>query len=390
LGLDLRVRGENHRETLYDRDVLGRVCLLEGKWFEAERLYAENLTVSQRVNSLNHFDTFCFTRALAEAELALGRFTDAEKRFRMCREGYTQKLGREHNLTRFATVDHARALFRCGRLEEAVVLAHEYVTALRPIDKPENLEIARGLFVLSCVQRLCGQWDAAEASSREATEKCRRLHGEKHFRTLRHANEQATVLLGLGRYADAETQFQQVLDARRQTFPEDHPELADSLNGYGELLLELGRVQASLPVLEEALRIQRQSLPSQHPATGQTLAALGWAYTCGGDAVKGEPLLQDGSALVRKTLPENHWFPADAESRLGGCLASIKRFDQAEPLLLDAYKELQDASGTPPARRTQALARLVHFYEARNLKDKAKEWRLKFDAEKKIEKKPGS
>src|SRR5262249_367643 len=148
----------------------------------------------------------------------------------------------------------------------------------------------------------------------------------------------------------------------------------------GEYLLEIGQFQQAAPLLEEALRIQRKALPQEHPAIGQSLVALGWARTGAGDPTEGERLLRDGLAIVRKALPPGHWFPADAESRLGDCLTTLKRFAEAEPLLLGSYQGLQAAAGTPPARRIQALERLVRFYDLASQPEKAAVWRLKFEA----------
>src|SRR5206468_3719081 len=97
----------------------------------------------------------------------------------------------------------------------------------------------------------------------------------------------------------------------------------------------------------------------------------------------------DGWTIVRKALHCQHWLPADAESRLGGCLTKLKQFDEAELLLGGSYDKLASAPGTPPARRIQALERHVRFYEAAGQPEKAAEWRRKFEAEKKIENKPG-
>jgi hypothetical protein len=69
--------------------------------------------------------------------------------------------------------------------------------------------------------------------------------------------------------------------------------------------------------------------------------------------------------------------PADAESRLGACLTAQGQFKDAETLVLTTYQTLQDARGTPPSRRVEALERIVKLYESWSKPEKAAAWRVK-------------
>jgi tetratricopeptide (TPR) repeat protein len=198
------------------------------------------------------------------------------------------------------------------------------------------------------------------------------------------------ILLALRRREEARSRFWHVLDSQRQALPPDHPDLAETLYRCGEYLLEVGQAPEAKTLLEEALRIQREALPPQHPAIGQSLVALGWARTGAGNPAEGERSLREGLDIVSKALPENHWFRADAQGRLGDCLTTLKRFDEAEPLLLGSYKKLQAAPGTPPPQRIQAVDRLVQLYRAWGRPEKAAQWRQKLESGEKVENKPGS
>jgi hypothetical protein len=65
---------------------------------------------------------------------------------------------------------------------------------------------------------------------------------------------------------------------------------------------------------------------------------------------------------------------ADAESVLGGCLARLGRFQEAEPLLLRGHEGLAAAAARAPYRRA-ALTRLVALYEAWGKPDLAARYR---------------
>jgi hypothetical protein len=64
---------------------------------------------------------------------------------------------------------------------------------------------------------------------------------------------------------------------------------------------------------------------------------------------------------------------------LGGAQLGQKKYADAEPLLVQAYEGLKQREAKIPARwkirLTEALERLVQFYDATGHKDKADEWR---------------
>src|SRR5262249_23301392 len=71
----------------------------------------------------------------------------------------------------------------------------------------------------------------------------------------------------------------------------------------------------------------------------------------------------------------NHWVRFQATSLLGAVLIGQKKFADAEPLLISGYEGLRShrtfdhADGRPLI--TDALERVVQFYDARGKKDKA-------------------
>jgi serine/threonine protein kinase/Tfp pilus assembly protein PilF len=384
LEIKLRVHGKNDPSTLDARRTVALVLDTKGNWQEAERLYRENLAAARLIYPPNHRETLSFQRELGWLCFRLGRYSEAEQKLRECRDGYRQILGAEHELTLGTSGRLALALAACGRLEEAERQARETLKVQRRVKGPAYLGILAALARLGKVLAARGQWTEADACFQQAEEGFRRAKGLDNAASLvRIMHDRAVILLALGRHEEARSRFWRVLDSQRQALPADHPDLAEPLQSCGEYLLDVGQAQQAKTFLEEALRIQRAALPGQHPAIGQSLVALGWAHTRAGQTTEGEQLLRDGLAIARKALPSGHWFPAEAEGRLGDCLTMLKRFDEAEPLLLSSYKELQAAAGTPPGRRIEALRRIAHFYDRTGAKEKAAIWRLKLAAEKK-------
>ena len=69
---------------------------------------------------------------------------------------------------------------------------------------------------------------------------------------------------------------------------------------------------------------------------------------------------------------------------LGGALTSQKKFQEAEPLLLQGYEGMKQCEARIPSasriRLVEALQRLVALYTAWNKPEKAAEWQKKLDA----------
>jgi eukaryotic-like serine/threonine-protein kinase len=96
-----------------------------------------------------------------------------------------------------------------------------------------------------------------------------------------------------------------------------------------------------------------------------------------------EPPLRECLTIREKALPDD-WATSYARSLLGGALLGEQKFNDAEPLLLQAYEGMkQRQKMSPPqgkARMIEAGERLVRQYEATNKKDEAAKWRKDLDA----------
>jgi hypothetical protein len=94
-----------------------------------------------------------------------------------------------------------------------------------------------------------------------------------------------------------------------------------------------------------------------------------------------EPILRK-SLKVRAVKQADDWKTFNTRSLLGEALFGQKKYAEAERLLLQAYEGTKQRQETIPLnyqeiRLTEALERLVRFYEATDQKDKADTWRQK-------------
>lgn len=85
-----------------------------------------------------------------------------------------------------------------------------------------------------------------------------------------------------------------------------------------------------------------------------------------------ELLLREGLDIRRNALPKGDGRTAEAESALGSCLAALRRYDEAELLLVESYATLK-AKRHKLTQKT--LKQLIALYEAWGKPEKAAQYR---------------
>ena len=91
-----------------------------------------------------------------------------------------------------------------------------------------------------------------------------------------------------------------------------------------------------------------------------------------------ETYLRECLTIREKQLPDD-WVLFNTKSMLGGALAGQKKFQEAEPLLVEGYSGMKDREEKiPPAAKTrlpEAIRRLVDLYTAWEKPEEAAKWR---------------
>ena len=123
-------------------------------------------------------------------------------------------------------------------------------------------------------------------------------------------------------------------------------------------------------------------LGSDHADTAGLQALLGLHLLQQEKYADAEPILRECLAGREKTMPDS-WLFFNAKSLLGASLLGQKKYAEAEPLLLDGYEGMRQRASTIPdlakVRLTEALERIVQFYDAWGKKNKADPWRKKLE-----------
>ena len=81
-----------------------------------------------------------------------------------------------------------------------------------------------------------------------------------------------------------------------------------------------------------------------------------------GELVEAEQLIQRATDAHQSIYPDSHWRIRHARGVYGSVLSAQGRFDEAEPLLLNAYAAIRDTFGTNTLRTRRQAEIVGRFY----------------------------
>jgi hypothetical protein len=193
----------------------------------------------------------------------------------------------------------------------------------------------------------------------------------------------AAVYLQTNRLPEAEREAQQTYRDQLEVWGKTNP---ITLIGQG-LLARVYLAQRRRGEADKLLRGLREQAPRLQerpfPIAIWTIGTVGDALLGQGVVVEAESFLRLYLDLAGKKLPDG-WRRSARVSALGACLVGQKKYAEAEPLLLKGYEGLRQHEESIPVslrrtRLTEALERLVQFYDEWDKPDKAAKWRKELE-----------
>jgi hypothetical protein len=125
------------------------------------------------------------------------------------------------------------------------------------------------------------------------------------------------------------------------------------------------------------LDVTRRQYGSSDPRVANQLEYFSRQLLKNDQDTAAEPMLRECLTIRSKTEPEA-WTTFNTQAMLGANLLGQKKFQEAEPLLKDAYEGMSRREKLMPfpsrGRLTEVLERLVQLTEETGRKDEAEKW----------------
>jgi hypothetical protein len=149
-----------------------------------------------------------------------------------------------------------------------------------------------------------------------------------------------------------------------------------------EVLIALDRLDEAEPLAREALRGTRAVFGDLHRDTAAAMETLGMLLIARQDAGQAERLLRRCVAIHEQLDGPDGCSrcTAHALGTLGQCLTILRRFDEAEPLLLRSHAASSSATGEFSPTTREAARRIVALHEAAGEPDRAAKWKERLGA----------
>jgi serine/threonine protein kinase len=382
----------NHEIVLRFTNNLGSAYLADSRGDKAVPLYEDLLPKMQAAFGPDDPNTLRTMNNLASAYHAAHRLDKAIPLFEKSLALTRAKHGPDHpdTLTSMGTL--AQGYQRARRFGEAVALFQDTLAgrqATLGLNHPDTLRSMNNLGLAYLDAR---QIDKALALLKETLARRRAKQGVNHPETLKTLNNLGGVYLEAGQFDKAEPIFQETLAKMKVKLGVDHDDTLTAMRNLALCYYRSNRNADAEPLWLDYVKYLRSGPKAQGWKLAVALNTLSECQMALRKYSEAEKHLRECLAIYRETQPDS-LMRYDTESKLGGALTAQRKFKDAEPLALSAYKGLNAmADKLPPAFRRfelDALERLIKLYDAWDKVEEAAKWRRKLDEHKKAAK-PGA
>lgn len=342
-----------------------------GDYKAAEELFRERIALQRKLLGNENRIVAQSLNDLALIRKLQGDYAEGEALYRECLEvGRKVRGGNDpYHLNNYGSLLRDK-----GDYEGAEPIYREALALFRKGESEDPNGLSFGLGNMGTLLRLKGDYEAAEPLLRQSLEIRRRMMRDAHPDLAVSLTNLALLLLDKNDYRAAEPMLREALVMRRKLLGEEHLQVASSLHNLASLLHDTGDYAEAEALYRRALQLRRK-LPNEQLAVATTLVALGRLLTDRKDARGAETLLREATQIQSKLPPADQTQVAEAKSVFGYCLTTLKRFDEAEPLLLESYTAIKAKRGERSKPTERARTRLVNLYTAWGKADKAAAYR---------------
>ncbi len=352
----LRVQADEKMEPLARAAILyqlGRVYVRRKEREQALALFEHALQLQRRHLPPAHPDTLNTLFSLSATALTERDLVLAEKYLDEVLTVTPDLRPLTHSSTRLLK---ARILRDRGAFSEAESYFASAIAEYRAAFGEDNLRLAFAIHTFANLKRMMGRLDEAQEMLEDAL-RIARLHvGETHTTLLQIERDLGMLLRVRGDFAQSERILRDVVARYKQKFGLGN---SATLHATRCLLLTLkaaGRLDSAESLVREALAEADEPAPMLLDELADILIAAG-------RAAEAETLLRQQLESRLSTLSPEHLRVGQAQLLLGKSLVRQRRFDEAEPLLLEGFAVIQSRCGDEHPQTHRAAATVATMYD---------------------------
>lgn len=322
---------------------------------------------------------FTRERALMYAKFSIvynhnGRWEDAKHLQTIVKDFTMKTYGIRHPVTQRITLALAGTLLLLGQCDDAAGLQEQVVNALHESYGPKHHGTLVAMQSLGECRHLQGRFSDARKIQEEALAGLEKLHGGEHADTLNSMDRLGCSIMSLYRPEDfvrARSLQQTAVSGMRKTHGPDHLRTLVACENLCSTAIHSGdkaHLQEALDMMTEVLEIRKIKLGREHNLTLLAMVNLALVKDGLGEHAEAEILISTALRVAKINLSADHIAVLWGQYHLGKTLAHLKRWEEAETLLVDVaerQKHVLQGRGRSRPDRVSALVQLAAVYNAR-------------------------
>ncbi len=373
LELRLRLHGAESAEVAETQTKLGILRRDQGDYAAAESLLGSSLAIRQRLYGAGNASVGETQNELAALRRLQGRFDDAVRLHHEALASLRGAAGKPDLRVILGLNELVSTLGEKGDLDSAVHYAGEQLTVSRAVYGDDHPWVALALGNRAAQLQRRGDYDAAEQDGRASLSIAERTLGPKHPWVGEMQNIVGLILYRQRKYEEAESLYGRSLAQKRQQYDGPTQSLAAGMFNLALLLRAKGELDSAEAVNRASLAMMREVVGDDHQSVAMQTAHLAVILQAKGDCQGAMPLFAEAIAGIQRNRESDQSRVPQLQSEMGGCLTTLRRYTEAESLLVSSYGAL--AEGQREAAARAALERVVALYTVWGKPERAREYR---------------
>jgi serine/threonine protein kinase/tetratricopeptide (TPR) repeat protein len=375
--------GSDHRETLVSGRFLGEAYLAAGKQDLAIGLLQRTVKAYEtwpleKLKSLDFGGGKIDDATQARENLALAYFKAGKPNLAIplverALKVYETRLGDDHPSTCVLRENLAMTYRKAGKGSLTIPLFEKKLALSKAKHGPDHLATLAVMNDLAVLYWQAKKLDHSVPLFEELLKRHTARSGAEHHDTLQAMANLGVNYRDAARFGDGLPLLEKVAQAS-QKFVKLSWARTELLDGY----LLAGDFGKAATLARELIAQARKTLPADSLPLASLLAQAGRALLSAKAWSEAEPVLRE-CLTIREEKAANDWATFNTRSMLGGCLLGQKKLADAEPLLLTGYAGMKARARTIPlagkVRVSEAIVRLIDFYDASGKAEEAAKWR---------------